>query len=183
MSKKTRINLPTILTLLRIILVVPLLVCIFMDSVPARIVAVACFVLASITDFVDGRLARGRNEVTNLGKFLDPLADKMLVNLTFLALVVLGQVPVWVFGIILVRDFAVDGVRMMAASKRVVIDASKYGKAKTMVQMITISFIILNLIVGSEVLNVINMSLLGLVVCLTVGSGLDYIVRGWKHVI
>ena len=183
MSKKNRLNLPTILTLLRIVLIVPLMICIFIDALPARIIALVCFVVASVTDFVDGRLARKRGEVTNLGKFLDPLADKMLVNLTFLALVALGQVPVWVFGIILVRDFAVDGVRMMAASKRVVIDASKYGKAKTMLQMITISLIIVNLMVGSEVFNAVNMTLLGLVVCITVGSGLDYIVRGWKLVL
>ena len=82
---------------------------------------------------------------------MDPLADKMLVNLTFLALVVLNIVPVWMFGVILIRDFAVDGLRMMAARKKITLSASKFGKLKTMVQMITITLILINMIFGNEV--------------------------------
>ncbi len=176
-------NLPTILTVMRIVLVVPVMICIFMDNLPAQIVTLVCFIIASVTDFIDGRLARRRKEVTNLGKFLDPLADKMLVNLTFLALVVLGAVPVWMFAVILVRDFMVDGLRMMAATKRVTIAASKFGKLKTLVQMITISLILINVIANNSVLTIINIILLYIVVMLTVLSGIDYLYKGRKLVI
>ena len=178
-----KLNLPTILTILRIVLIAPLMICIFMNNLTAQIITILCFVLASITDFVDGRLARKNKQVTTLGEFLDPLADKMLVNLTFLALVVLGRVPVWVFAIILVRDFIVDGIRMLAAKNRITIAASKYGKLKTMVQMITITLILMNVIIGNEVFGVINTVLLYIVVALTVFSGCDYLIKSRKLMI
>ncbi|MBQ6375842.1 CDP-diacylglycerol--glycerol-3-phosphate 3-phosphatidyltransferase [Candidatus Saccharibacteria bacterium] len=181
--KKSTLNGPTILTIVRIVLVAPLMISIFMDSVPAKIVAIVCFAVASLTDFVDGKWARKRGLVTELGKFLDPLADKMLVNLTFLALVVLGQVPVWVFGIILMRDFIVDGLRMLAASRKVTIAASKFGKLKTLTQMVTIILIMVNMIVENEALGVVNDILLYIVVALTVYSGADYLVHGRKLVL
>ena len=185
MTKKSarRLNLPTILTLIRIILVAPLTIFIFMDGLPAQIITIVCFMMASATDFADGRLARKRKEVTDLGAFLDPLADKMLVNLTFLSLVVLGVVPMWMFGIILVRDFAVDGLRMLAAKDSVTIAASKFGKLKTMVQMFTLTLILVNLIFGNEVFAVINTVLLYIVLALTIFSGADYLYKGRKLMI
>lgn len=176
-------NGPTILTLMRIVLVAPVMICIFIDSLPARIITIVCFVLASLTDFIDGRWARHDKIVTDLGAFLDPLADKMLVNLTFLALVVLEIVPVWMFGVILIRDFAVDGLRMMAARKRITLSASKFGKLKTMTQMITITLILINMIFGNEIFATINTILLYIVIILTIFSGLDYLYKGRKLVL
>lgn len=176
-------NGPTILTLMRIVLVAPVMICIFVDSLPARIITIVCFVLASLTDFIDGRWARHDKIVTDLGAFLDPLADKMLVNLTFLALVVLNIVPVWMFGVILIRDFAVDGLRMMAARKRITLSASKFGKLKTMTQMITITLILINMIFGNEIFATINTILLYIVIILTIFSGLDYLYKGRKLVL
>lgn len=174
---------PNALSAFRIILVAPLMITIFVDTLPARVVAIVCFTIASLTDFIDGRWARKSGQVTELGKFLDPLADKMLVNLTFLALVALGQVPVWVFGIILLRDFIVDGLRMMAASKKVTIAASKLGKLKTLVQMCTIIAILINMILQNTVFGSVNNILLYIVVALTVFSGVDYLVRGRELVL
>ncbi len=174
------INFPTILTLIRIALVVPLMIFIFMDSVPAHIITIICFIVASVTDFVDGRLARARHQVTDLGAFLDPLADKMLINLTFLALVVMNLVPLWMFAVILVRDFAVDGMRMMAAKSGVTISASIFGKVKTTIQMITIILILANQIFNDNVLNIINTVLLYIVIALTLYSGADYLIKGSK---
>lgn len=183
-KKKTNIiNLPTILTLIRVILVIPLFVLIFFDNLPAKILTLAFFIVASVTDFVDGYLARKNKQVTDLGAFLDPLADKMLVNLTFLALTYQNLVPIWLFAIIIVRDFMVDGVRMMEAKKDIILAASKTGKAKTMVQMITLSLILLNKIIGSEIFANINFALLIIVLVLTVISGLEYLVKGWKSII
>ena len=174
------INLPTILTIIRIVLVVPTTILILQDNVVARIIALICFIVASITDFIDGRLARKRHIVTDLGAFLDPLADKMLVNLTFLALVSLNIIPLWMFAVILVRDFAVDGMRMMAAKTGVTVAASIFGKAKTMVQMITLSLILANMAIASDILTIINTVLLYIVLILTVFSGIDYLTKGWK---
>lgn len=172
-------NFPTILTLARIILTAPLMIFIFVDNLPARVATIICFVVASLTDFIDGRLARKNHQVTDLGAFLDPLADKMLVNLTLLALVVKGLVPLWIFAVILIRDFAVDGVRMQAAKNGTTIAASLSGKLKTTVQMVTITLILLNTIFENHVVNIINLVLLYIVVILTIVSGLEIIIKGF----
>lgn len=100
--------------------------------------AVLVFALLALTDGLDGYLARSRNEVTNFGKFLDPLADKILVTAALLALIELGKLPAWVALIIIGRDFLVSGLRMVASVERQVIAASNLGKAKTVVQIIAI---------------------------------------------
>ena len=176
-------NGPTILTLSRIILVIPLVICFFIDNLPAQIITLVCFIIASVTDFIDGRWARKKKIVTDLGAFLDPLADKMLVNLTFLLLVYVNIVPLWMFAVILVRDFAVDGMRMLAAKNGITVSASVFGKSKTMVQMITLSLILLNIILNNEILAGFNMAFLYLVVFLTIFSGADYLIKGWKQLI
>lgn len=181
MTKTKRLNIPTILTILRIILVSPLMIFIFMDCTPAKIASIAIFTIASLTDFIDGRLARKNKQVTDLGAFLDPLADKMLINLTFLALVVLNIMPVWMFAVILIRDFAVDGMRMMIAKQGTVVSASIFGKAKTMVQMITVISILLNRILNLEPLAITNTILLYIVVFLTIFSGMIYLAKGQKQ--
>ena len=102
------------------------------------VVAAGIFVLISCTDWLDGYLARSRNEITDFGKFMDPLADKILVAAALIALVELGDLPTWVVLVILAREFIVSGVRMLAASKGVVVAASMLGKFKTVFQMIAI---------------------------------------------
>ncbi len=154
-----------------------------MEGIPAKIVALICFIIASATDFMDGRWARRDKLVTDFGAFLDPLADKMLTNLTFLAFVILGFMPIWMFMLILIRDYAVDGIRMIAARKNVTISASIFGKLKTTIQMITLISMILNLIFMNEPLGVINIILLYTVVFLTLYSGLDYLIKGRKLMI
>ena len=176
-------NLPNLLSLIRILPVIPFTIGIFMDNTGAKVVAIICFAVASLTDFVDGRLARKYDMVTKLGKFLDPLADKMLVNLAFLSLVALGQVPVWVFAVILVRDFMVDGLRMIAASNGVTIAASKIGKIKTLTQMVTLIMVMINMITENPILANINSVMLVVVVIITVASGLDYLIKGRKLMI
>lgn len=147
----------------------------------AKITALVIFVVAAITDLIDGKWARKTKTVTTLGAFLDPLADKMLVNLAFLVLVYLNIVPLWVFAIILVRDFAVDGMRMMAARNRITISASFYGKLKTTLQMTTIIILLFNLIVNLEIFTVLGNIALYLALILTILSGLDYLTKGWSQ--
>ena len=173
-------NFPTILTIIRIFLVIPVMILIFMDNLPAQIATIVCFTLASITDKLDGYLARKNKQVTDLGAFLDPLADKMLINLTFLALVVMNIMPLWMFAVILIRDFAVDGMRMAAAKKNITIPANIFGKVKSTFQMIAIISILLNQILNFEPLTIINLVLLYIVTFLTVLSGVIYLFKGRK---
>lgn len=149
-SAATRLWTPAnVVTMIRIVLV-PIFVAILLSPWPEwlgfpwvdesikRYFAAAVFVIISCTDWLDGYLARSRNEVTNFGKFMDPLADKILVAAALVALVELDSLPSWVVIIILLREFIVAGVRMLAASEGVVIAASYWGKFKTVFQMIAI---------------------------------------------
>lgn len=171
---------PTYLTLLRIILSIIFMCFVLIPELWAQIVALVLFVIAAITDKFDGVWARKRKLVTDLGAFLDPLADKMLVNLAFLALSYLGIIPLWVFAIILVRDFAVDGMRMMFARDGITISASFYGKLKTTFQMTALIIILANQILGTEFFAVVGNIVLYIALILTVFSGADYLIKGWK---
>ena len=181
--KKNQLTGPTYLTIARMVVSVLFMVFVLLPETWAKIVALVLFIAGAISDLIDGKWARRDKIVTDLGAFLDPLADKMLVNLAFLALVVLGVVPVWAFAIILVRDFAVDGMRMMAARDGVTIAASFYGKLKTTTQMTALIILLLNLIVNLEFFTVIGNIALYLALILTVFSGGDYLIKGWKKVI
>lgn len=179
--KKTgQINLPTILTILRMFLAVVFMVFVLIDFDWARVTALVLFVVAAVTDKIDGHLARKNKVVTDLGAFLDPIADKMLVNLAFLALVVLGIVPVWAFAVILVRDFAVDGLRMMMAKERKVLPASWLGKWKTGFQMTALIVLLLSLVLNIEPVRIIGDIILYMALILTVVSALDYFHKSRK---
>ena len=175
-QQKLNINGPTWLTLFRIFLAVLFLIFILQPTSEGKIVAFILFVVASLTDAVDGHWARNKKLVTKLGAFLDPLADKMLVNLAFLALVYLGIVPVWAFAIILVRDFVVDGLRMVASETGKTISASPFGKIKTIFQMTTLIVFLLNFLVSSTFLSLLGNVLLYCALALTIVSGVDYLV-------
>lgn len=179
----TKITGPTYLTIARMILAVLFFAFVLVPETWAKIVALVLFVAGAISDEIDGRWARKHKIVTDLGAFLDPLADKMLVNLAFLALTTMNVVPVWVFAIILVRDFAVDGMRMMAARDGVTISASFYGKLKTTFQMIALIVLLLNLIINLTSFEVVGNIALYMALALTVFSGADYLIKGWKNVL
>ncbi len=149
----------------------------------SRILALIIFIIGSLTDLIDGKWARKKKIVTDLGAFLDPLADKMLVNLAFLVLVYVHMIPIWVFAIILVRDFAVDGMRMMAAREGKTISASYLGKLKTTFQMTALIILLFNLIYRIEFFIVLGQIALYLALALTVLSGADYLIKGWKNIL
>ena len=171
---------PTYLTILRMLLSVVFVIFATLPHTWAKIVALVVFIVAAITDKIDGIWARKQKLVTDLGAFLDPIADKMLVDLAFLVLVYLNVVPLWVFAIILVRDFAVDGMRMMAAKNGVTVSASIYGKWKTTFQMTALIILLLNLIVNLEPLAILGNIVLYFALALTIFSGADYLLKGSK---
>lgn len=129
-------NLANKITLLRIILIPLFLFFIYSNIEYNMIISTVIFVIASITDYLDGYVARSRNEVTNFGKFLDPLADKLMVTAAFISLVELGRIEGWIIFIIIAREFAITGFRAVAASDGLVIAASIWGKIKTVTQII-----------------------------------------------
>lgn len=171
---------PTYLTILRMALSLVFLAFVLIPSTWSKVVALVVFIIAAITDKIDGIWARRDKLVSDLGAFLDPLADKMLVNLAFLALVYLDAVPLWVFAIILVRDFAVDGMRMMVARNGITVPASFLGKLKTTLQMTALIIVLLNLIVDLAFFTILGNIALYLALILTIVSGADYLIKGYQ---
>jgi len=140
-------------------------------------IALVTFVIASFTDFLDGYIARTRNLVTNFGKFIDPLADKLLVTAAFLCFIQLGKVSAWVVFIILAREFIVSIFRAIAAADGIVIAASIYGKLKTISQMIAIIILLMNNYPFSQWNIPMDMIMVYVATGLTLVSGLDYIIK------
>ena len=137
-------NLPNKITVSRILLV-PIFVILLLVQFPySNIVAFLVFLIASCTDFVDGHLARSRNLVTNFGKFLDPIADMLLVTAALIALVGQDKIPSWFVTVIIAREFIVTGIRLLANGEGRVIAASVWGKLKTITQMIAIPLLLLD---------------------------------------
>jgi len=193
-------NLANKLTILRVILV-PVMVIISLIGIPGEFLGISynylimnlIFIIASITDKVDGYIARSRNQVTNFGKFLDPLADKILVLSAMLILVEDGNLPAWVPIIVITREFLVSGYRLIAVEKGgKVVAASAWGKLKTVTQMIAISFAFINInetnILGNFIhnelglipliINIITTTIIIISVIATIFSGWDYLKGG-----
>jgi CDP-diacylglycerol--glycerol-3-phosphate 3-phosphatidyltransferase len=177
-----KMNLPNKLTILRMIMI-PFFV--FFMLVPENImphstakwIAVTLFILASLTDMLDGKIARKYNLVTNFGKFMDPLADKMLVSSAFICLVVIRQdaLPAWIVILIICREFIISGFRTIASDKGVVIAASYWGKFKTNFQMFAIILLIIDF--GTKPAHILETILVYIALILTVISMVDYIVK------
>ena len=159
------------LTILRIILV-PVFVALMMLN--QGIAATIVFVVASLTDMLDGYLARKRNEITNFGKFADPIADKILVVSALLCLMEIAVIPAWAVIIVIAREFIVSGLRMSAAAQDVVIAADGFGKIKTITQMVSITMLLLGI---GGVFGLIAQILFYVSVALTFMSGVSYIVK------
>ena len=141
-----KMSLPNVLTILRVILIPVFLVVLFLMPEPVnRYVAAAIFIVASITDFFDGYFARKWNLVSNFGKFMDPLADKLLVMAALVSMVQLKDLSAWVVIIILARELAITGFRTLAMEANIVMAASFWGKIKTALQMVMIIVVLLNL--------------------------------------
>lgn len=169
-------NLPNKLTILRVILIPFFLVALMVDGIPGgKWIAVAIFCIASITDTLDGQIARRCNLVTNFGKFMDPLADKLLVCSAMIAMIELGRLPAWVVIIIIAREFIISGFRLVASDNGVVIAAGWWGKIKTVVQMVMIIVLICDF--GGKIVAVIENVLIYAALALTVISLLDYLIK------
>ena len=157
-------------------------------------VAAGIFILASLTDAADGHIARKYNLITDLGKFLDPLADKLLVISIMLAFINLGRLSAWIVRIVILREFAVSGLRMIAASKGEVVAAKMMGKIKTVTQMIALIYLLFEPLLlkifgpGFDgyplevcAVTIIGDVLIGICVIMTIVSGIDYLIKGKQY--
>lgn len=175
-------NLPNSLTLLRIFLV-PFLVVVLLTKFSGREYAgLAIFLVAAITDFFDGYIARRTNKITRLGTLLDPIADKLLISSALISLVELGLAPAWMIVIIIGREFAVSGLRSIAAQQGVTIAASPLGKSKTVSQVIAIAFLILGYEILGEFMFIGKLAL-WVVMLFALVSGIDYFLKFSRAVI
>lgn len=142
-------------------------------------IAALIFIIASTTDWLDGYIARKYQLITNMGKFLDPLADKLLVSAAFILIVELGLAPAWVVILIISREFAMTGLRLVAAGEGIVLAASKMGKLKTVSQILAIILLLLHNFPFSYIGLPIDIILLYIALILTVWSGVEYFVKNW----
>ncbi len=178
-------NLPNKLTIFRVILIPFFLLALMVPVIPAgKWIAVAIFIIASLTDLLDGKIARKYNLVTDFGKFMDPLADKLLVCSAMIALIELNRIPAWIVIVIIAREFIISGFRLVASDNGVVIAASYWGKFKTTFQMFMVILLILNLsenFPGAVTIIVIcEQVLIYVSLLLTIISLIDYLVKNRK---
>ncbi|MDE7277372.1 MAG: CDP-diacylglycerol--glycerol-3-phosphate 3-phosphatidyltransferase [Lachnospiraceae bacterium] len=167
-------NLPNKLTMFRVILI-PFFVLFMLAGITGvdKWIALAIFIVASLTDLLDGKIARKYNLVTNFGKFMDPLADKLLVCSALICLVEMAKLPAWMVIVIIAREFIISGFRLIASDNGVVIAASYWGKFKTTFQMVMICLLIADI----EAINIITNVVVWAALILTVVSLVDYLVK------
>lgn len=180
------LNLPNKLTLTRV-LIVPVLVVVLLTKLSDWL-ALAIFLIAAFTDFIDGYLARSRKQVTVMGKLMDPIADKLLIGGSLISLVEIDRAPAYLAVIIVGREFAVNGLRAVAASQDIVIPAGRLGKMKMVAQVVAISFLILHIPVytidfGTSVYEVtLGYLALWIAAILTLVSGVNYYIEGLRRI-
>ncbi len=174
-------NLANKLTVFRMVLIPFFLLFFLTDFTPYnRLISLIIFIVATITDKLDGTIAKRTGTVTNFGKFMDPMADKLLVCSSIICLCACEEIPVWAVIVIIAREFAISGIRQIAADNGVAIAASKWGKAKTVVQMIMIIVLLCDGVIPKISFGILPEILIYLSVVLTVVSLVEYIVKNRK---
>ena len=180
-NQRLILNLPNSITMLRVG-IIPVLF--FLLSDPGRmwsLIIAILFIMAALTDLLDGYVARKYHIVTNIGKFLDPIADKIIVNAAMILMIPIGRIPAWIVSLIIIRDFIVDGIRTIATSEGMIIDASKLGKRKTLCQIFAISALMIHYpFIGADA-HIVGMVILYIALWLTIHSGLDYLLMFYRY--
>lgn len=170
-------NLANKLTILRIFLVPVFMLFLLVDMPYGEYIAAGIFVIAALTDSLDGYIARSRNQITKFGKFMDPLADKLLVSSALIVLVEMNRLSSWIVVIIIAREFAITGLRVLAASEGITIAASWWGKFKTVSQIVAIIVLLLNNYPFSILGIPFDKISVALALIFTVISGADYLIK------
>jgi len=175
-------NLANNLTLFRIV-IVPILIVIFLYSTSKNscLIAASLFALAAFTDWLDGYIARRQNLITSLGKFIDPLADKILVSVTLIMLLSLNRIPAWMVAIIIAREVAVTSLRIAVAHEGIIIEASKLAKYKTAFQLVAAEGLLIHYTYFNINFHLVGLTLLWIALLITLWSGLIYFVKFFEQ--
>ena len=182
-EKRKIINLPNCITMVRISFIPVLFLLLLSPGQTMSLVLAFLFIAVSFTDLLDGYVARKYKIVTTMGKFLDPIADKLVINTAMILMIPIGRIPAWVVAIIIIRDFAVDGIRNIASSAGHIMQASWLGKQKTLCQVFAVSALMIHYpFLGADA-HVVGTSILFLALVLSIYSGLDYLVKFYRHIL
>lgn len=182
-ERKKVFNLPNTITLLRIGIIPALFFLLQSPGPTGSLVITALFVLAALTDVLDGYIARRYQLVTTMGKFLDPIADKLIVNTAMILMIPIGRIQAWIVAIIIIRDFTVDGMRSVASSEGMILQASHLGKQKTVCQIFAVTALMIHYPFLGLDAHVVGTVILYVALVLTLYSGLDYLVKFYRGMI
>ncbi len=181
-TKSKIFNLPNTITLIRIGIVPFLFLLLTAPGKMGSLILAIFFVAAAITDLLDGYFARRYKLVTTMGKFLDPIADKLIVNTAMILMIPIGRIPAWIVALTIMRDLIVDGIRSIASSEGFYIQASRLGKQKTLAQIIAVTALMIHYPLFGADAHFVGMIVLYLAFALTVYSGTDYFIKFYRHI-
>jgi CDP-diacylglycerol---glycerol-3-phosphate 3-phosphatidyltransferase len=174
-------NLPNTITLIRISLVPFLFILLLSPGEFWSLILAILFVAASITDLVDGYIARKYHLVTTMGKFLDPIADKLIINTAMILMIPIDRIPAWIVAITIIRDLLVDAIRSIASSEGNYIQASRLGKQKTFAQIVAVTALIIHYPFFGADAHLVGIVILYFAFALTIFSGLDYFMKYYRN--
>lgn len=181
-ERKKVFNLPNSITMLRIGIIPVLFLLLLSPGQTGSLVLAGIFVVAALTDLLDGYIARKYHIVTTMGKFLDPIADKLVVNTAMILMIPIGRIPAWIVAIIIIRDFTVDGIRTIASSEGVIIGSSRLAKQKTLCQVVAVTALMIHYpFLGADA-HLVGIVILYVALFLTLYSGLDYLMKFFKEI-
>ena len=181
-SRHETFNLPNTITLLRIRAVPFLFILLLSPGEFWSLILAILFVIASITDFFDGYIARKYQMITTMGKFLDPIADKIMVNTAMILMIPIGRIPAWIVAITIIRDLMVDVIRSIASSEGIYIQASTLGKQKTLAQIVAVTALIIHYSIFGINAHAVGMVILYIALVLTIFSGIDYFIKLYRNI-
>jgi CDP-diacylglycerol--glycerol-3-phosphate 3-phosphatidyltransferase len=180
-ARREIFNLPNTITLIRISVVPFLFVLLTEPGEFWSLILAILFAVASITDMLDGYLARKYNMITTMGKFLDPLADKIIVNTAMILMIPIGRIPAWIVAVTIIRDLIVDGIRSIASSEGLYIQASPLGKQKTIAQLFAVTALMIYYPFFGINSHRVGMIILYIAFLLTLYSGADYLIKFYRR--
>lgn len=180
-AKKEILNLPNTITLMRIGVVPFLFILLASPGQFWSLILAILFAAASITDLVDGYIARKYELVTTMGKFLDPIADKLIVNTAMILMIPIGRIPAWIVAITIMRDLIVDGVRSISSSEGLYIQASRLGKQKTLAQIFAVTALLIHYPIFGINAHFVGTIILYIAFLLTIYSGSNYFIKFYFH--
>ncbi|MGD1152403.1 MAG: CDP-diacylglycerol--glycerol-3-phosphate 3-phosphatidyltransferase [Syntrophales bacterium] len=182
-EKGALLNFPNTITLLRVTVIPVLFFLLLSPGRTGSLIIAGLFILAALTDLLDGYLARKYEIVTAMGKFLDPIADKLIVNTAMILMIPIGRISAWIVAIIIIRDFVVDGIRAISQSEGYVIQASRLGKRKTLCQVFAVSALMIHYPFMGADAHVVGTVILYIALVLSVSSGIDYLIKFYKNIL